>query len=87
MISAAWSNRSRDSFMSTPNASYSIRASPRPKPSRSRPSQRMSSIATFSATRVGLGHHGKMIAPVPSFMRSVLPASQASHCMLSGIIE
>ena len=31
-------------------------------------------LAIFSATRVGFLHDGRMIAPVPIFMRLVLPA-------------
>ena len=90
MSGTASSKRSRDSFMSTPKVSYSMRARPRPNPSRNRSPSRMSSIAMRSAMRVGsvlLYHQGTMIAPVPSLMRLVWPPMNATNCMLSGIIE
>ncbi len=74
MMSAASSNRSRASFMSSPNCPYSIFDNPRPRPSLTLPSARMSSSATFSATRTGCNHQGRITAAVTSVMDLVRPA-------------
>ena len=81
----ASSNRARDSLIGIRNGAYSVRASPRPMPKIARPPERMSSMIIFSATRSG-SFHGRITAPVPSFSRSVRPATLASRTTLSGHI-
>src|SRR5438270_3992343 len=54
IIGAASSKRSRDSSMLRRKAANSRRATPRPRPRRSRPLLSMSSTAAFSATRKGI---------------------------------
>jgi hypothetical protein len=82
----ASSKRSRLSPISIWKWPYSMRERPRPRPSSTRPSERWSSSATFSATRSG-SFQGTMMAPVPSRMRCVRPATQESSCRLSGQAE
>src|SRR5215510_1925410 len=77
------SKRSRASFMSMPNASYSMRARPRPNPSTKRLSLTASRTEAFSARRNGL-FHGRITAAVPSWIFLVRAASQVKLKIIGG---
>ena len=77
------SKRSRDSSMGMPKPAYSHLARPRPIPNSTRPSERWSRRAIFSATLRG-SFHGSITAPVPSRIRFVRAAMWARNTVLSG---
>src|SRR5215472_11286522 len=64
-------------FQEAPAASYSSGDHPIPKPTRKRPPERMSSVASLRASRTGL-YQGRFKTLVPTAIRSVRAAANVS---------